>query len=340
MVGHQTGEMELDSGLLRAFVAAAEEQHFGRAAARLSLTQQGLSKRIRRLEADLAVELFRRTTRSVELTDVGVRFLAGARQAVDAVDAAIAVTRSDRRPLRVASLDERLTPLRLLRQALVADPGLSVDVVTNIEIDDVLSKVRTGDVDVSFGWARWTGGPWPADIRRRLMAVDRLELLVPAAHPLAVRGTGVRIDELSAFPLWFPSLSAPQGWMAFLAEWVDAHGLTLETTTAAPGFAGFLDTVAGGKVSVYGSGMPSPNDPRLTRLPLLEPVPLVTWWILWRRTVADAHVARLIAAIGTAREATVALEALDPSTVWVPVAERAALEVELDRRLSEFPSLP
>lgn len=320
--------MELDSGLLRAFVAAAEEEHFGRAAERLSLSQQGLSKRIRRLESELAVELFRRTTRRVELTDVGGRFLPAARQAVD-------VARSQHRPLRVAALDEHLTPLRLLRGALTNDQDLDVDVITNIEIDDVLTRLRAGDVDVSFGWVRTSPGPWPPDVQRRLIAVDRIELLLPADHPLAIRGTAVTATELARTPLWFPSVSAPRGWMDFLREWAAAHAITLDASGSSLGFGGFLDRVAAGRVSVYGSGMPDPGDPRLVRLPVTDPVPLVTWWILWRRTVSDDRVGRLVAAIRALQDATAALDGLDPATVWVPVVDRPALEAELDRPLSQ-----
>lgn len=65
----------VDLQRLRYFSVVAEELHFSRAAARLHLDQSALSASIRRLERDLGVPLFDRTTRRVELTVEGEALL-------------------------------------------------------------------------------------------------------------------------------------------------------------------------------------------------------------------------------------------------------------------------
>jgi DNA-binding transcriptional LysR family regulator len=64
---------------LQAFIAVAEELHFGAAAARLSMTQPPLSRQVALLERELGASLFRRTSRRVELTAAGEALLPTAR---------------------------------------------------------------------------------------------------------------------------------------------------------------------------------------------------------------------------------------------------------------------
>src|ERR671920_3121 len=73
---------------LRGFLAVAEELHFGRAAARLNMTQPPLSRQIQKLEKALGVELMERDNRRVTLTAAGAAFLAEARRLVVAADRA------------------------------------------------------------------------------------------------------------------------------------------------------------------------------------------------------------------------------------------------------------
>jgi DNA-binding transcriptional LysR family regulator len=64
---------------LRCFVVVAEELHFGRAAARLHMTQPPLSRQVQLLEHHVSARLFERTSRSVRLTGAGRSFLPEAR---------------------------------------------------------------------------------------------------------------------------------------------------------------------------------------------------------------------------------------------------------------------
>src|SRR5208283_4403329 len=78
---------------LRYFVAIAEERSFTRAAERLWVAQPGLSTQMRRLEAELGVQLFERHTRGVDLSQAGKLFLERARVAIAAADTAAATGR-------------------------------------------------------------------------------------------------------------------------------------------------------------------------------------------------------------------------------------------------------
>src|SRR5919112_1341727 len=73
---------------LRGFLAVAEELHFGRAAARLKMTQPPLSRQIQKLERVVGAQLLERDNRRVTLTAAGEVFLGEARRLLALADTA------------------------------------------------------------------------------------------------------------------------------------------------------------------------------------------------------------------------------------------------------------
>src|SRR5882757_6034720 len=74
---------------IEAFLAVADELHFGRAAQRLHITTASVSQAIRALERQVGGSLFERTSRQVALTPVGVRLRAGVGAAYDQLRASM-----------------------------------------------------------------------------------------------------------------------------------------------------------------------------------------------------------------------------------------------------------
>src|ERR1700691_1512472 len=117
---------------LRYFTAVAEEQNVTRAAARVHVSQPPLSRQIRDLEEELGVALFKRTAKSLELTEAGKLFLNEARavllrsdEAVQAVRAVAAGTRGQVRVGYAPSLTVEILP-RVLKLFEHQQPGTRV----------------------------------------------------------------------------------------------------------------------------------------------------------------------------------------------------------------------
>lgn len=311
--------MDLDSGQLRAFVTLAEELHFGRAADRLHVSQQALSKRIRRLESVLGTRLLERRP-VVTLSTAGAAFLEPARTAVDAVDAATATVRVAERALRADVLDQHLWPGLVTRKAL--ESGMRLDTVSLRADRDTLDVLRSGDADVAFGRAGALPTPWPPDLRRRLVGLEPIALLVDAGDQWADH-PHVTAADLRQRTCWFPMVGAPQEWRTFLDEFADEHDIEIEYGGATMGFDYWLSRVGRGQVppTFIGTAMELPPIPGIRTVAIADPTPAYPWWALWRRRLPTHLVDELLSHTGGPSPST-GLAASDPG-IWLPRRDRA-----------------
>ena len=200
----------MDLRELRSFLTVAETLHFGRAAAALGISQPTLSQQVRRLEDDLGVALFERTSRRVRLTDAGHALLSGARRVVTDVERAerqcLDAAAGGAGHLTVAAIGAALNSLvppiiaELRRQA----PGLALQ-LQQMDTATLLPALRDGRLDV--GVVR-SAEPAPG-LEIRPLIEEPMVVAVPAGHPLAALSE-IQVERLrdEAFVLWPRSHSA------------------------------------------------------------------------------------------------------------------------------------
>ena len=211
MDGEPTGQLDLDLRKLRYFVAVAEELHFGRAAERLFLAQPVLSRQIQKLEQELGVTLFERTSRNVALTRAGRQLVDEARPLLAAGDAARRRVRqaAEARPtLTVGFFIGDATVTRAIRRFRERRPDVTTQ-VRRIYWSDQAQVLLDGAADVAFVHL-------PIDERGLelvpLYAEERVALLA-ADHPLA-RQKSIEIAQLADDPVVLHR-GASDDWEAF-----------------------------------------------------------------------------------------------------------------------------
>jgi DNA-binding transcriptional LysR family regulator len=285
---------------LRYFVAVAEEQHFGRAAARLSMTQPPLSQAIRALEEALGVELFARTRRSVELTAVGADLLPEVRRILASADAlrplAQSLARGEAGVLALAfvsTADYGLLPL-LLRDFGARYPRVRLqlaEATSDVQVDELVA----GRIDAGLVIA-----PVPprhaAQLAYLPVAREPLVIAMPAALSVQLGGadvdadsddgwcaTPVNLRDLADVPLVvFPRHLAP-GFHDTIMDCYGAAGLAPRVGQEAIQMQTIVSLVSAGMgVALVPQSLRHLRRTGVVYRPLAQAVPTIETGLVWR----------------------------------------------------------
>ena len=171
--------------LLRYFVAVAEELHFTRAANRLFVAQQALSRDMQRLEERVGVPLLDRTTRRVTLTPAGEQLLVRARELLALHDQTLRELQGLSGRLVVDVVGHGLTPETVLAAARRRGPDVEYFAEFHGGLELALPLLQARRLDVTFGRLAGVTAATHDGLAQRLIRLERIAVLLPRQHRLA-----------------------------------------------------------------------------------------------------------------------------------------------------------
>jgi DNA-binding transcriptional LysR family regulator len=208
----------MDMAQAEAFLAVAEELHFGRAADRLHVSQPRVSRLIAALERQVGGPLFERTSRRVTLTPLGEQFHAelGAAyaQLQAALDHARRAAREAAGQLRIGFTNTTEGPplSRLVAVFEARHPGCQVT-LQEVAVTEAHAVLRAGEIDVLIHWL--VGDEPDLSIGPAIDRQDRVVALA-ASHPLA-RQQAISVEDLAGQSVARPPAAFPSAlWQALV----------------------------------------------------------------------------------------------------------------------------
>lgn len=272
-----------------AFIAIAEELHFGRAAARLHLTQPSLSAQLQKLETSLGVQLVARTSREVTLTRAGQEFEVEARLVLRHMENAARVAKStSSRRTGTIGVGYNFPASRHVLPGVMArmsreHPGVEVSLWEK-RTGPQLHALADGSLDVALVYGR----PNMVEFRcRQVLRHVPLVAVVGSGHEWAGRRQ-VRFAELAnqscvmferdQCPAMYDSIfaaAADNRIVLDVAQTADDPGATAHVVSVKPlvGFASLS------RASMAGMGTVGAHSVAVT---LVDPVPTLDLYAVWR----------------------------------------------------------
>jgi DNA-binding transcriptional LysR family regulator len=261
---------------LRYFVVVAEEQNVTRAAERLRVSQPALSRQIHDLEDELGVGLFRRTAKSLALTEAGKIFLNETRAVLLRVDQAVltvrTVARGDRGQLRIGyapSLTVELLP-KALRLFEHDRPGVRV-ALHDLSTEECVQWLKARKLDVALTVR--PSGPGLRGLTFEKLVSYPLCCAVGAAHPLAKKRS-VGLAQLRQERFMIYSREDYPEYFDWLTGLFKPHLIDPCRVEEYDSATGLITAVEAGRgIALVASSLRCLAGPRLRLLPLTPPLP-------------------------------------------------------------------
>ncbi|MGO4328952.1 LysR family transcriptional regulator [Cupriavidus sp. 2TAF22] len=263
---------DLSSRELQAVCAIADEGSLLAASIALDLSQPALTRTLQRVEAAIGVELFRRSTRKVEITAAGLEFVAlanriladlrisfeGMREIADeqrgqVIISAVMSVASTHLPIVVARYRE-------------SRPRIEIQVREGVH-GTVLDNIRSGVADLGLTYV----DDVPAEFSAIALGREGFHVVMPANHPLAGRKTLTLVEVANYAMVSLPKEAQTRRMLDGAAA---AAGLNLQHAVTVTQFATVMQFVhAGvGLAIVPGGAIPAALGPGLVLKPLAQPV--------------------------------------------------------------------
>jgi DNA-binding transcriptional LysR family regulator len=275
---------------LRYVVAVADELHFGRAANKLNMSQPPLSQAIRRVEDELGVALFHRTKRSVELTEAGKTFVAGAREVISQAErtaaSAIAASRGEVGELVVATITSTDSGfykalVTILRTFSRENPMVHLR-LRQLNVAQQIEHLHASKIHVAFVTLP------VLDSRLAMHVVHRepLAIAMPEDHPLA-KHRAIPVRALADEPHVLMPRQSNAGYYDFLTGYFRKGGVTLRVSDESDGIYTSLALVAARRgISVLPLSVLEINRPGIVMRPFQGSPPMMEMGAVYLK---DAH---------------------------------------------------
>ncbi|PZU07463.1 LysR substrate-binding domain-containing protein [Sphingomonas sp.] len=236
---------------LRYFLRVAEELHFGRAAAKLGISQPPLSQQIRALEDELGIELFDRTSRRVRLTDAGAIFMVEARRTLDqarhAVDVARRIQQGEEGELAIGYVSS----VPFVAQVSSTFAGFRAEhpaihlTLKEMGRDLQIMALREGQLDLGF--VRGADRPiLPGALVSSLVQEEPMLIALHDDHPLAREEWPLTLGDIADQPFVMFSSEGGAGFNEQIELIFAREGRELRTVQEVNGLGSMLGLVAAG----------------------------------------------------------------------------------------------